>query len=192
MCSLLSHVRQPRRLLGSQLAPSSALRTSALDCALHSQEISEPGRLYDYRPHARVTTHIHKLMTLNHPFLRNVRAKLQPTVSRRGAARLLSTLICSICIVVRPFSKFGGPYAFLLLSLKELVFSAQEDLAMQLEITVLNILGALSGIGLSALSRYFTSLLSHNTAAARAIPAVFLVFIAFLSKTREFLDARLS
>lgn len=111
-----------------------------------------------------------------------VLANLRSIISRRALARLLSTCICAICITVRPFSKLGGQYAFLLLTLKELVFSAQEDLAMQLEITILNILGALSGIGLSTLSRYFSSLITHNTAAARTIPAVFLVFIAFLSR----------
>ena len=62
--------------------------------------------------------------------------------SKRVLARYLSTILCCIVVVVRPFSRLGGKYAFLVLVLKELVFSVQASLAQQLELTVLNILGA--------------------------------------------------
>jgi hypothetical protein len=60
----------------------------------------------------------------NYPLLR--------FVTRRAIARVISTLLCCLAIVVRPFSVLGGPSAFLVLALKELVFSVQENLAQQL------------------------------------------------------------
>ena len=100
-------------------------------------------------------------------------------LTRRVLARLLSTLLCCIVLVIKPWSRFGGHNAFLLLTLKELVFSAQETLAQHLEATILNITGAFFGIGLSTLARYLASLLPDNSAASRTIPALFLVGITF-------------
>jgi hypothetical protein len=102
--------------------------------------------------------------------------------TRRVLARLLSTFLCCLILVVKPLSQFGGPSAFLLLTLKELVFSAQETLAQHFEVTILNITGALFGIGFSTLARYIVSLRPDHAAFSRAIPAVSLVFIAFLGK----------
>ncbi|KAH9025176.1 hypothetical protein EDB85DRAFT_2179551 [Lactarius pseudohatsudake] len=102
--------------------------------------------------------------------------------TRRVLARLLSTFLCCLALVVKPWSQFGGPSAFLLLTLKELVFSAQDTLAQHLEATILNITGALFGIGLSTFAKYVASLRPDYTASSRAIPAVFLVVIAFLGK----------
>ncbi|KAI9446851.1 hypothetical protein H4582DRAFT_1908820 [Lactarius indigo] len=101
--------------------------------------------------------------------------------TRRVLARLLSTFLCCLVLVVKPWSQFGGPSAFLLLTLKELVFSAQDTLAQHLEATILNITGALFGIGLSTFAKYVASLRPDYTASSRAIPAVFLVIIAFLA-----------
>ena len=101
-------------------------------------------------------------------------------LTRRVLARLLSTFLCCSILVVKSWSRFGGPSAFLLLTLKELVFSAQETLAQHLEATILNIMGAFFGIGLSTLARYIASLRPDHSASSRAIPAVFLVSIAFL------------
>ena len=101
-------------------------------------------------------------------------------LTRRVFARLLSTFLCCSILVVKSWSRFGGPSAFLLLTLKELVFSAQETLAQHLEATILNIMGAFIGIGLSTLARYIASLRPDLSASSRAIPAVFLVSIAFL------------
>ncbi|KAH8983677.1 hypothetical protein EDB86DRAFT_2811253 [Lactarius hatsudake] len=103
-------------------------------------------------------------------------------LTRRVLARLLSTFLCCLTLVVKPWSQFGGPSAFLLLTLKELVFSAQDTLAQHLEATILNITGALFGIGLSTFAKYVASLRPDYTASSRAIPAVFLVVIAFLGK----------
>lgn len=97
----------------------------------------------------------------------------------RALARLLSTFLCSVIITIRPFSRFGGQYAFLVLALKELVFSVQENLAQQLELTCLNILGALVGIGLSTLAKYLAALTGPDSVAARSICAVFLILISF-------------
>ncbi len=102
--------------------------------------------------------------------------------TRRSLARLLSTFICSAIIAFRPFSRFGGQYAFLVLALKELVFSVQENLAQQLELTCLNILGALIGIGLSTLAKYLASLAGPDTVAARTICALFLILISFVGE----------
>jgi hypothetical protein len=102
--------------------------------------------------------------------------------SRRSLARLLSTLLCCIVVVVRPFSRLGGSYAFLVLALKELVFSVQDSLAQQLEQTILNILGALVGIGLSTLAKYIAAQCPQNSAGSRITCAVFLVLIAFFGK----------
>ncbi|KAI8998920.1 hypothetical protein BD414DRAFT_476445 [Trametes punicea] len=102
-------------------------------------------------------------------------------LARRPLARLLSTFLCSIIIVIRPFSRLGGQYAFLVLALKELVFGVQENLAQQLELTVLNIIGALLGIGVSTLGKYIASLAGYDTGAARATCAVFLIMISFFA-----------
>lgn len=99
--------------------------------------------------------------------------------SRRLLARLLSTLICSIIIVVRPFSRFGGPWALLALTIKELVFSAQENLAQQVEDTILHLMGGLAGIGMSAFAKYISSFPPNGTVIARTVSAVFLVVLTF-------------
>lgn len=100
-------------------------------------------------------------------------------VSKRSLARLLSTLLCSIVIAIRPFSRFGGEYPFLVLALKELVFSVQENLAQQLELTVLNIMGAFLGIGLSTLAKFGASRTPPDSSSGRAICAVTLIAISF-------------
>ncbi|KAH7908025.1 Fusaric acid resistance protein-like-domain-containing protein [Hygrophoropsis aurantiaca] len=102
-------------------------------------------------------------------------------ISRRSLARILSTFLCALCVVIRPISNRGGPYVFLVLSLKELVFSVQEDLAQQIEITILNISGALLGIGISTFARFLSTKPHQNSAASRSIPAIFLVAISFFA-----------
>ena len=103
-------------------------------------------------------------------------------ISRRSLARLLSTFLCATIIAIRPFSHLGGPNAFLVLAIKELVFSVQETLAQQLELTVLDITGALLGIGFSTLGKYIASLSPRDSAASRATCAVFLVVITFVGE----------
>lgn len=105
-------------------------------------------------------------------------AFLTSLFSRRLLARTLSTFICSLLIVFRPFSRLGGQWAFLALTIKELHFSAQDTLAQQLEATVLHVSGGLFGLGLSTLAKYFTSLVTDSVN-ARALPAIFLVLICF-------------
>ncbi|KAJ3553528.1 hypothetical protein NM688_g3561 [Phlebia brevispora] len=107
--------------------------------------------------------------------------------SKRSLARLLSTCLCCIVVVIRPFSALGGSYAFLVLALKELVFSVQASLAQQLELTVLNILGAFLGIAVSTLAKFIASRTPEDSANARATCAVFLILISFfagLAKSR--------
>ena len=116
-------------------------------------------------------------------FLRWISSSIaQHFLARRPLARLLSTFLCSIVIVIRPFSRLGGQYAFLVLALTELVFSVQENLAQQLELTCLNILGALLGIGISTLAKYLASLAGPDTVGARTVCAVFLIIISFIGK----------
>lgn len=101
-------------------------------------------------------------------------------VNRRAVARILSTLLCCLVVTIRPFSAFGGPYAFLVITVKELIFAIQENLAQQFEGTVLNVIGALVAIGISTLAKYLANLPEAGTVLARTIPAVFLVFVTFI------------
>ena len=103
-------------------------------------------------------------------------------VNRQAIARVLSTLLCCLVIAIRPFSAIGGPYAFLLLTVKELIFAIQENLAQQLEGTVLNVTGALVAIGISTLAKYFANLPGTHALMARVIPATFLVLITFFGE----------
>ena len=100
-------------------------------------------------------------------------------VHKRAIARVLSTLLCCLVVAIRPFSALGGPYAFLLLAVKELIFAVQDNLAQQLEGTVLNVTGALVAIGISTLAKCLANLPETNAVTARTIPAIFLVFITF-------------
>lgn len=105
----------------------------------------------------------------------------QVFASKRALARLLSTFLCCVVVVIRPFSHLGGSYAFLVLALKELVFSVQESLAQQLELTVLNILGALLGIAISTLGKFIASRYPPESVTARATCATFLILISFFA-----------
>lgn len=102
--------------------------------------------------------------------------------SKRSLARLLSTFLCCLIIVIKPFSHLGGKYAFLVLSLKELVFSVQASLAQQLELTVLNILGALLGVAMSTFVKFIASRYPEDSSTSRATCAVFLVLISFFGE----------
>ena len=106
--------------------------------------------------------------------------------SKRALARILSTFLCCVVVVIRPFSHLGGTYAFLVLALKELVFSVQDSLAQQLELTILNVLGALTGIGISTLAKFIAAQYPENSATARATCSVFLVLISFFGKCSAF------
>jgi hypothetical protein len=106
-----------------------------------------------------------------------------PHITRRALARVLSTFLCVLLVTIHPFSKLGGASAFLVLSLKELIFSVQEDLAQQIEITVLNLTGALAGIGVSTFAKYLATLPQEGSAVSRLIPAVFLVTISFFGSS---------
>lgn len=103
-------------------------------------------------------------------------------INRRAIARILSTLLCCIVVATRPFSVIGGQYAFLVITVKELIFAIQENLAQQLEGTALNVMGALLGIGISTIARYLANLPEMDPVTARTIPATFLVFIAFVGE----------
>jgi hypothetical protein len=109
--------------------------------------------------------------------------------TRRAIARVLSTFLCCIIIVVPTFSRLGGTSAFLVLTLKELVFSVQEDLAQQLEATVLNVMGAFIGVGASTLTTYIASISTDKSLNARLIPAVSLVAISFFGECTIGLNA---
>src|ERR1700733_2594377 len=68
--------------------------------------------------HARISFSSTGTGTMLHPF-----HLISCFFTRRVLARLLSTFLCCLTLVVKPCSQFGGPSAFLLLTLKELVFS---------------------------------------------------------------------
>lgn len=102
--------------------------------------------------------------------------------NRRAIARILSTFLCCLVVAIRPFSVIGGQYAFLVITVKELIFAIQENLAQQLEGTALNVMGALFAVGISTVAKYLANLSVMDAATARTIPAIFLVFVAFLGK----------
>lgn len=102
--------------------------------------------------------------------------------SRRFLARLLSTLICAILAVLHPFSKYGGESAFLILTLKELVFSVQENLAQQIEATIFHLSGGMLGLSLSMLGKYLASHANPLNSTGRGILALSLVAICFLGE----------
>jgi hypothetical protein len=107
---------------------------------------------------------------------------LRPLASRRFKARLLSTLLCSILVAIRPFSRHGGPSAFLAITIKELVFSAQESLPQQIEATSLHLLGGFTGIAVSSIGKTLTSIAyNHNHDSWKyATPAITLTLVCFL------------
>lgn len=115
--------------------------------------------------------------------LRNVSKLIHPFKSRRSLGRILSTFLCCLAVVIRPYSRLGGNYAFLVLALKELVFSVQENFSQQLELTILNVMGALFGIGFSTLAKYIASLYPVDDGRGRAVCAVFLVAICFVGES---------
>lgn len=102
-------------------------------------------------------------------------------INRRAIARILSTLLCCIVVAIRPFSTIGGQYAFLVITVKELIFAIQENLAQQLEGTALNVMGALLAIGISTVAKCLANLPGVDPVTARTIPAVSLVFISFVA-----------
>jgi hypothetical protein len=110
-------------------------------------------------------------------------ALVRAVVSRRLGARLLSTFLCTVLVLIRPISlKYGGPSAFLALTIQTLAFFAQDTLAAQIEVTLLNLVfGALLGIGWSLLATVLASRCSAYGPGARTILAVFLVTAAFLT-----------
>lgn len=103
-------------------------------------------------------------------------------VNRRATARILSTFLCCLVVAIRPFSTIGGPYAFLVITVKELIFAVQENLAQHLEGTALNVMGALFAVGISTIAKYLANLPEMDAVTARTIPAMFLVFIAFVGQ----------
>jgi len=113
--------------------------------------------------------------------------RLSPYISRRASARVLSTLLCAIIVVIRSFSRLGGESAFLAITVKELVFPAQNDLAQQLETTILNITGALVGIGVSAFAMFLASLVPYDSSSSRAIQAAFLIALVFCGEPTHIL-----
>jgi hypothetical protein len=90
-------------------------------------------------------------------------------IIRLFAARMFSTALCCVCIVIRPLSRFGGATPFLVLTFRELAFPIRRNLTSQLEVTVLSLIGALIAITLSALSNYLVTLAVHSDALARTI-----------------------
>ncbi|KAI0047054.1 hypothetical protein FA95DRAFT_1493111 [Auriscalpium vulgare] len=102
-------------------------------------------------------------------------------ITRRVLARLLSTFLCTIVVVIRPWSRLGGRLAFLVLTLKELVFAVQDNLAQHVEACVLNITGALWAIAMSSFARYLSSRCPDQSVSSRTIPAVFLVLVVCIA-----------
>lgn len=93
--------------------------------------------------------------------------------------------ICAVVIVLRPASQLGGPYLFLILTIKELVFPPSTSPSAQIEATVVNMAGALFGLGWSNLglvcATYAARRYGVDSNACRAIRAIFLLVLGFLT-----------
>ncbi|EUC59436.1 fusaric acid resistance-like protein [Rhizoctonia solani AG-3 Rhs1AP] len=100
-------------------------------------------------------------------------------------ARMCVTFICSVIIVLRPVAFLGGPYLFLILTAKELVFPPSTSPSAQIEATVVNMAGALFGLGWSNLglvcATYAARQYGVDSDAPRTIRAVFLLILGFLT-----------
>ncbi|OSX64677.1 hypothetical protein POSPLADRAFT_1136126 [Postia placenta MAD-698-R-SB12] len=123
----------------------------------------------------------HKLKARCSSVCTAVRRFSAPFLAKRPLARLLSTFLCCLAIVVRPVARLGGRYAFLVLPFQALIFGVQESLAQQLELSVLNTMGALTGIGFSTLGKYVAARAPYGSARSRATCAMFLIVISFFA-----------
>ncbi|KAF8599056.1 hypothetical protein BDV93DRAFT_477885 [Ceratobasidium sp. AG-I] len=99
--------------------------------------------------------------------------------------RMCSTFICSVIIVLRPVGPLGGQYLFLILTVKELVFPPSTSPSAQIEATVVNMAGALFGLGWSnlglACSTFAAGRYGVDSSASRGIRALFLLILGFLT-----------
>ncbi|KAF8746407.1 Fusaric acid resistance protein-like [Rhizoctonia solani] len=91
------------------------------------------------------------------------------------------TCICSVIIVLRPVASLGGPYLFLILTVKELVFPPSTSPSAQIEASVVNMSGALFGLGWSNLglvcATYAARRYGVDSDAPRVIRAIFLLML---------------
>ncbi|CAE6444637.1 unnamed protein product [Rhizoctonia solani] len=95
------------------------------------------------------------------------------------------TFICSVIIVLRPVAPLGGPYLFLILTVKELVFPPSTSPSAQIEASVVNMGGALFGLGWSNLglvcATYAARQYGVDSDAPRTIRAIFLLLLGFFT-----------
>jgi hypothetical protein len=110
--------------------------------------------------------------------------------NRRALANILATILCALVVVIRPITHLGknDQNIFLIITVKNLVFNVQENLAQHIELTILNLTGALLAIGLSSLGLYL-HLVITNTSASRTIVAIFLVAIGFIGSSSSFIHS---
>lgn len=132
----------------------------------------------------------HKLKARCSSVCTAVRRFSAPFLAKRPLARLLSTFLCCLAIVVRPVARLGGRYAFLVLPFQALIFGVQESLAQQLELSVLNTMGALAGIGFSTLGKYVAARAPYGSARSRATCAMFLIVISFFGESGSWNEVR--
>lgn len=121
------------------------------------------------------------------PLLRRAYQKAMPDgFGRPLIARVVGTLLCSIIITIRPISYLGGTYMPLILTMRELAFRPGAALGTQIESGATNFVGSLVGIVHGNLGLFLATLAARrcgpDSAAARTVPAIFLVLLAFLSK----------
>ncbi|QRW27752.1 hypothetical protein RhiXN_02347 [Rhizoctonia solani] len=100
-------------------------------------------------------------------------------------ARMCVTCICSVIIVLRPVASLGGPYLFLILTVKELVFPPSTSPSAQIEASVVNMSGALFGLGWSNLglvcATYAARRYGVDSDAPRVIRAIFLLMLGLFT-----------
>ncbi|QRV85726.1 fusaric acid resistance-like protein [Ceratobasidium sp. AG-Ba] len=99
--------------------------------------------------------------------------------------RMSVTFICVVIVVLQPTARIAGPYTFLILTTKDIVFPPSTSPSAQIEALAVNTSGVVFGLGWSNLGLACATFAGRkygvDSSAVRAIKACFLVILAFLS-----------
>ncbi|KAG8691597.1 hypothetical protein FRC08_010124, partial [Ceratobasidium sp. 394] len=97
--------------------------------------------------------------------------------------RMSVTFICVVVAVLHPTTRLAGPYSFLILTTKDIVFPPSTSPSAQIEALAVNTSGVLLGLGWSNLGLACATFAGRkygvDSSAVRSIKACFLVILAF-------------
>ncbi|KAG9124474.1 hypothetical protein FRC07_011492, partial [Ceratobasidium sp. 392] len=113
----------------------------------------------------------------------SVLSSLRP--SAQLLCRMSVTFICAVVAVLHPTTRIAGPYSFLILTTKDIVFPPSTSPSAQIEALAVNTSGVLLGLGWTNLGLACATFAGHkygvDSSAVRGIKACFLVILAFVS-----------